>query len=234
MMRSAAVTVRRPGASREPATRTRTWRQLAVVKEDANGRIHAASTSGTLAGMTHAFLCAVPPQWLMSKEVVTMAGTDAMHERIAAHPWPRGGVEVIRANRGDTLYGRRTGDQVARLRPTGENDDVQILWWRGAGWATPGDFGPLIMPLNEALNFVATESFFWIGAYPSKRHEMCKLKLRRSVAHQPAAGMDPPLADRQNGLMRPRESRPDALQSVTVLEALEVLAARTGEPVCRS
>src|SRR3954454_7499560 len=114
----------------------------------------------------------------MSKEVVTMAGTDAMHERIAAHPWPRGGVEVIRANRGDTLYGRRTGGQVARLRPTGENDDVQILWWRGAGWATPGDFGPLIMPLNEALNFVATESFFWIGAYPSKRHEMCKLKLR--------------------------------------------------------
>src|SRR4051812_20938788 len=114
----------------------------------------------------------------MSKEVVTMAGTDAMRERIAAHPWPRGGVEVIRANRGDTLYGRRTGGQVARLRPTGENDDVQILWWRGAGWATPGDFGPLIMPLNEALNFVATESFFWIGAYPSKRHEMCKLKLR--------------------------------------------------------
>jgi hypothetical protein len=50
------------------------------------------------------------------------------------------------------------------LRPTGENDDVRVLWWRGTGWATPGDFGPLIMPLNEALNFVATESFFWIGA----------------------------------------------------------------------
>src|SRR3954454_1483411 len=124
----------------------------------------------------------------MSKEVVTMAGTDAMHERIAAHPWPRGGVEVIRANRGDTLYGRRTGGQVARLRPTGENDDVQILWWRGAGWATPGDFGPLIMPLNEALNFVATESFFWIGAYPSKRHEMCKLKLRRDCVRNHAGG----------------------------------------------
>ena len=93
-----------------------------------------------------------------------MAGTDAMRERIAAHPWPRGGVEVIRANRGYTLYSRRTGGQVARLRPTGENDDVQVLWWRGTDWATPGDFGPLIMPLNEALNFVATESFFWIGA----------------------------------------------------------------------
>ncbi|HMC75022.1 MAG TPA: hypothetical protein VKG87_12020 [Terriglobales bacterium] len=93
-----------------------------------------------------------------------MAGTDAMRERIAAHPWPRGGVEVIRANRGYTLYSRRTGGQVARLRPTGEDDDVQVLWWRGTSWATPGDFGPLIMPLDEALNFVATGDFFWINA----------------------------------------------------------------------
>ena len=50
------------------------------------------------------------------------------------------------------------------LRPTGKSDDVQILWWRHEAWATPGDFGPVIMPLNEALDFVATESFFWIGA----------------------------------------------------------------------
>src|SRR3954464_14721835 len=100
----------------------------------------------------------------MSKEVVTMAGTDAMRERIAAHPWPRGGVAVIRANRGYTLYSQRTGGQVARLRPTGGGDDGQGLGWRGPSWATPGDFGPLIMPLNEALNFVATGDFFWIGA----------------------------------------------------------------------
>src|SRR3954447_5759999 len=70
----------------------------------------------------------------MSKEVVMMASTDVMREQIAAHPWPRGGVEVIRANRGYTLYSRRTGGQVARLRPTGANDDVQVLWWRGTGW----------------------------------------------------------------------------------------------------
>src|SRR3954470_3882364 len=51
MTRSAAVTVRRPGASRDPAIRTRTWRQTAGVKEDAKGCIHAASTAGTLVGM---------------------------------------------------------------------------------------------------------------------------------------------------------------------------------------
>jgi hypothetical protein len=73
-----------------------------------------------------------------------MAGADAMRERIAAHPWPRGGVAVIRANRGYTLYSRRTGGPVARLRPTGKADTVQVLWWRREAWATPGDFGPLI------------------------------------------------------------------------------------------
>ena len=93
-----------------------------------------------------------------------MAGTDAMRERIAAHPWPRRGVEVVRANRGYTLYSRRTGGQVARLRPTGKDDEVQVLWWRRNAWGTPGDFGPVIMPLDEALSFVVTESFFWISA----------------------------------------------------------------------
>jgi hypothetical protein len=45
--------------------------------------------------------------------------TDAMRERIEAYAWPRGGVEAVRAKRGDTLYSRRTGGSVARLRPTG-------------------------------------------------------------------------------------------------------------------
>jgi hypothetical protein len=100
----------------------------------------------------------------MSEEVVTMAGADAMRERIAAHPWPRGGVALIRANRGYTLYSRCTGGPVARLRPTGKADNVQVLWWRRETWATPGDFGPLTLPLNQALDFVATEGFFWINA----------------------------------------------------------------------
>ena len=71
---------------------------------------------------------------------------------------------MVRANRGYTLYSRRSGGQVARLRPTGEGDDVQVLWWRGGAWAAPGDFGPVIMPLGGALILIATESFFWICA----------------------------------------------------------------------
>jgi hypothetical protein len=50
------------------------------------------------------------------------------------------------------------------LRPTGQVDRVQVLWWRREAWAAPGDFGPVIMPLDEALEFIASEGFFWINA----------------------------------------------------------------------
>ncbi len=90
--------------------------------------------------------------------------TDAMRERIEAYAWPRGGVEVVRANRGDTLYSRRSGGPVARLRPTGQADRVQVLWRRRDSWAAPGDFGPVILPLDAALDFIASEGFFWINA----------------------------------------------------------------------
>jgi hypothetical protein len=44
-----------------------------------------------------------------AEEITMMAtGTDEMRDRIAAYPFPRGGVEVVRANRGYTLYSRRT------------------------------------------------------------------------------------------------------------------------------
>jgi hypothetical protein len=92
------------------------------------------------------------------------ARPDPMRERIAAHVFPRAGVEVVRANRGYTLHSRRTGGPVARLRPTGQADAVQVLWWRREAWSPPGDFGPVTLPLDQALEFIATEGFFWINA----------------------------------------------------------------------
>ena len=92
-------------------------------------------------------------------------GQDETRGRIETYPWPprRGGVEVVRANRGYTLYSRRTSGPVARLRPTGQDDKVQVLWWRWEGWGNPGPFGREVMPLDDALEFIATESF-WIHA----------------------------------------------------------------------
>ena len=106
----------------------------------------------------------VGPEEVGPEEVGPMAGADPMRERIEAFPWPHAGVEVVRANRGYTLYSRRTGGQIARLRPTGKADDVQVLWWRREAWGNPGPFGREVMPLEEALRFIATEGFFWIHA----------------------------------------------------------------------
>jgi hypothetical protein len=41
---------------------------------------------------------------------------------------------------------------------------VQLFWRCRDTWATPGDFGPVILPLDEALDFIASEGFFWIDA----------------------------------------------------------------------
>jgi hypothetical protein len=107
-----------------------------------------------------------PAQQPDPTQEITMAAirTDAIRDHIVAYPFPRGGVEVVRANRGYTLYSRCTDGPVARLHPTGDGDKVQVMWWRGTAWAAPGDFGPVIMPINQALEFIATESFFWINA----------------------------------------------------------------------
>ena len=35
---------------------------------------------------------------------------------------------VRKAARGDTLLSERTGAPIARLRPTGNGDTVQVLW----------------------------------------------------------------------------------------------------------
>ena len=100
-----------------------------------------------------------------AEEITTRAArTDDMRDRIVAYAFPRGGVEVVRASRGYTLYSRRTNGPVARLRPTSQGDKVQVMWCRENTWAAPGDFGPVIMPLDQALQFIATEGFFWINA----------------------------------------------------------------------
>ena len=70
-----------------------------------------------------------------------MAGSpDEMRARIEAYPWPpqRGGVEVVRANKGYTLYSLRTGGPVARLRPTGRaTGSGAVVATRGLGQPRP-------------------------------------------------------------------------------------------------
>jgi hypothetical protein len=92
-----------------------------------------------------------------------MAKPDPMLERIVAFDRARGGG-VERVNKGYSLFSARTGVPVARLRPTGATDQVEILWWRRGKWGTIGDFGGLTLPLDKALDHIANEPLFWSSA----------------------------------------------------------------------
>jgi len=91
-----------------------------------------------------------------------MAANPAILNRIRACPVARGGRVLVRhrAN-GFSLFARRSGEPLARLRLTGEGGDVVPLYpsHRG-GWEPPGDFGALAMPLDLALQRLSTNPYF--------------------------------------------------------------------------
>lgn len=93
-----------------------------------------------------------------------MAKTESILQRIQVFDRGRGGVAVQRINRGYSLYSAATRAPIARLRPTGQGDAVEVLWWRRGRWATIGDFGGVILPLDRALDYIANEPLFWSQA----------------------------------------------------------------------
>jgi hypothetical protein len=71
-------------------------------------------------------------------------------------------VVVEKRGGGYSLLSRRTGAPVARLRPTEDPEKVQVLWWNGERWKNPGPFGRLTMPVDQAIDYIASEPAFWI------------------------------------------------------------------------
>jgi len=89
--------------------------------------------------------------------------TDPIVERIAAYSWPRGGVTARKIRGGYSLLSVRTGEPVARLKPMAGGDRFEVLWWRRGAWGAAGPFGA-VLPLDAALDFIASEPPFWIHA----------------------------------------------------------------------
>jgi len=85
-----------------------------------------------------------------------MAKPDPMLQRIEAFNQANGGgITIQKTAKGYSLFRENTGEPVARLRPTGQADKVEIMWWSHRDkWDQIGDFGPLVMPLGKALEFV--------------------------------------------------------------------------------
>ena len=91
-----------------------------------------------------------------------MAGDPAILKRIRACPFARGGRVLVRfrAN-GYSLFARCSGEPLARLRLTGNGDEVVLLYpsHRG-GWEALGDFGASAMSLDEALQSLSANHYF--------------------------------------------------------------------------
>ena len=75
-----------------------------------------------------------------------------------------GGVIIRRAAKGYSLFREDNGRSIARLRPTGKGDWVEVMWRSHRDkWDQIGDFGPMVMPLDEALAYINKDPIgcFW-------------------------------------------------------------------------
>ena len=90
--------------------------------------------------------------------------TDDIVQRIERFRFPKGAVVAERRNRGYTLHHALSGAPVARQRPTGRKGSVEVLYWSALHerWAATGPFGRTILPIDDALHFIAQEDMFWV------------------------------------------------------------------------
>jgi hypothetical protein len=89
--------------------------------------------------------------------------TDVIVQQIENFQCTRGALFAERRNHGYTLYDARSGVPVARLRSTSANGGFEVLYWSlwKERWSSTGPFGRTILPINEALQFIAHEDIFW-------------------------------------------------------------------------
>ena len=73
-----------------------------------------------------------------------------------------GGVTITKVRNGYNLYLTATDAPIARLNPSGSNDEMRTRFWScRERWQDVGDFREIILPLEQALEEVATKGIFW-------------------------------------------------------------------------
>ena len=92
-----------------------------------------------------------------------MMKPDPYLARIEAFNLKNGGsVTITKGQNGYNLYLAATDAPIARLNPSGTDDEMRIWFWSYRGhWKAVGDFGGIILPLEEALDEIATNEIFW-------------------------------------------------------------------------
>lgn len=89
--------------------------------------------------------------------------TDPIVQRIETFSCHRGALLAERRNRGYTLYHAASGQPVARFRPAGQDDRVEVLYWSlwKERWTHAGPLGRAALSIDRALEFIAAEDIFW-------------------------------------------------------------------------
>ena len=73
-----------------------------------------------------------------------------------------GGVGYYEDKGAYHLYLLETEAPIARLKPTGNNDEVRLgSWSHRRTWEDVDDMGGVVLPLDDALEFIANEGIFW-------------------------------------------------------------------------
>lgn len=73
-----------------------------------------------------------------------------------------GGVGFYEDKGAYHLYLLETEAPIARLKPTGDGDEVRLGYWsHRRKWEDTDDMGGVVMPLHDALAFIANEGIFW-------------------------------------------------------------------------
>ncbi|MEN8750768.1 hypothetical protein [Marivita sp.] len=88
---------------------------------------------------------------------------DEIAARIEAFDNANGGGVGLYEDKGAChLYLLETEAPIARLKPTGNGDEVRVGYWsHRRRWEDVDDMGGVVLPLNEALEFIANEGIFW-------------------------------------------------------------------------
>jgi hypothetical protein len=61
------------------------------------------------------------------------------------------------------LYLLETEAPIARRKPTGKGDEVRLGYWSNRRrWEDIDVMDGVVLPLDEALEFIANEGIFWI------------------------------------------------------------------------
>jgi hypothetical protein len=99
------------------------------------------------------------------KESAMAKKTDDILAKIEAFNEAKGGRVIIqKAAKGYSLFREDSGRPIARLRPTGKDDLVEVMWWSHRDkWEQIGEFGGIVLPLEQALKYIAKDpmGIFW-------------------------------------------------------------------------